>query len=114
MSYSSISSEYSVVYLIVVNLKLINFYFFIISRGEKEVLRKRLKNHYKETTLKDSSVGSSLSSKFDYVCVIDYEATCVGTQQKDYPHEIIEFPIVLVNMKTLKIVIIISQNCLKK
>lgn len=76
-----------------------------ILRGEKEVLRKRLKNHYKETTLKDSSMGSSLSCKFDYVCVIDYEATCVGTQQKDYPHEIIEFPIVLVNMKTLKIVI---------
>lgn len=84
-------------------------FFFIFKRGEKEVLKKRLKNHYKETTLKDSSVEASKPCKFDYICVIDFEATCVGTHQKDYPHEIIEFPIVLVNMKTLTIVCYLFQ-----
>jgi len=38
----------------------------------------------------------------DYLLVLDFEATC----EKDhpfYPHEIIEFPIVLVNAATLEI-----------
>ena len=41
---------------------------------------------------------------FDYICVIDFEATCIETNPIDYPHEIIEFPIVLINMKTMAIV----------
>ena len=41
---------------------------------------------------------------FDYICVIDFEATCIETNPLDYPHEIIEFPIVLINMKTMQIV----------
>ena len=70
--------------------------------GEKEVLKKRLKNHYKEINLRSPKVTKQC--KFDYVCVIDFEATCTATQQNDYPHEIIEFPLVLVNIKTLTIV----------
>ncbi len=45
---------------------------------------------------------------FDYICVIDFEATCIETNPFDFPHEIIEFPIVLVNMKTLQIVCLFS------
>jgi len=43
---------------------------------------------------------------FDYVCVIDYEATCSNNSATNYkyPHEIIEFPIVLCNLRTLTIV----------
>ncbi|CAH2292487.1 3 -5 exoribonuclease 1 [Pelobates cultripes] len=73
--------------------------------GVKDVLRKRLKNYYKKqklthVVLKDSS---SQDTYYDYICVIDFEATCEECNKPDYIHEIIEFPIVLVNTKTLEI-----------
>jgi 3'-5' exoribonuclease 1 len=99
------------------------------SSGKKEVLIKRLKSHYKEKSLEkvskngltaaEDALVSELSTKpaaetvtgikvpkcpYDYVCVIDYEATCTETKIEDYPHEIIEFPVVLINMATLTIV----------
>lgn len=75
------------------NLKQLN----LETSGRKEVLSRRLKNFHKEKAL-----NKTIESDFDYVCVIDYEATCSDTQI-NYPHEIIEFPVVLVNMKTLTI-----------
>lgn len=44
----------------------------------------------------------------DYYLVIDFEATCErdsrdGGYVKDYPNEIIEFPVVVLNAKTLEI-----------
>ncbi len=63
---------------------------------------RRLKNHHKETFL-----NNGVKSDYEYVCVIDYEATC-RENSFNYPHEIIEFPIILVNMKTLTIVRIYS------
>jgi 3'-5' exoribonuclease 1 len=93
------------------------------SRGQKEVLVKRLKSYYKDRNLEKVEASGGLTDeasmqdltpgepeaktakcKFDYVCVIDYEATCTETKVDDYPHEIIEFPVVLVNMSTLTIV----------
>ena len=80
--------------------------------GRKEVLSKRLKTHYKHVHLSQASglpeanvfaAESSSSPPYDYVCVIDFEATCTETRALDYPHEIIEFPLVLVNMRTLQI-----------
>lgn len=65
--------------------------------GKKEVLIRRLKNHHKEKCLQNT-----VEADTDYVCVIDYEATCTENSL-NFPHEIIEFPIVLVNMKTLSI-----------
>jgi 3'-5' exoribonuclease 1 len=41
---------------------------------------------------------------YDYICVIDFEATCTENCLSDFPHEIIEFPIVLINIKTMQIV----------
>ena len=79
------------------------FYTYLFFSGRKEVLSRRLKNFHKEKAL-----NKTIESDFDYVCVIDYEATCSDTQI-NYPHEIIEFPVVLVNMKTLTIVISISS-----
>jgi hypothetical protein len=94
------------------------------SSGQKEILAKRLKSYYKDRNLQKVEQETGLSSadnaliaeltttetkpaakcKFDYVCVIDYEATCTETRIDNYPHEIIEFPVVLVSMSTLTIV----------
>ncbi|XP_054721818.1 3'-5' exoribonuclease 1-like [Uloborus diversus] len=43
---------------------------------------------------------------YDFICVVDFEATCVEqTISTDfYPHEIIEFPAVLIDVKQLQIV----------
>lgn len=41
---------------------------------------------------------------FDYIAVIDFEATCEENAGKDYRNEIIEFPIVLIDVERQKIV----------
>ena len=64
------------------------------------MLTKRLKNYHKEKCL---NIPVQPNCQYDYVCVIDFEATC-SEAKINFPHEIIEFPIVLVNMKTLEIV----------
>ena len=78
------------------------------SGGNKEVLAKRLKAHHKKQSLAKTTPRSGEEAcaecKFDFVCVIDFEATCTESKVENYPHEIIEFPLVLVNMKTLNIV----------
>lgn len=75
-------------------------YFF---RGVKDVLKKRLKNYYKKQKLmqKESTNGDSC---YDYICVVDFEATCEEGNPPEFIHEIIEFPVVLVNTRTLEIV----------
>jgi hypothetical protein len=35
---------------------------------------------------------------FDYLVVVDFEATCEEKNTVDYPHEIIEFPAVLIDV----------------
>lgn len=65
---------------------------------------KRLKTYYKESHVEVEKC------KFDFIGVIDFEATCTEVQSKNYPHEIIEFPIVLIDMKSLKIVILKIAN----
>ena len=77
------------------------------STGRMEVLKKRLKNYYKLNALdskqnNDDAAGKKKKRPLEYACVIDYEATC-SEAKLNYPHEIIEFPIVLVNLNTLKI-----------
>uniref|UniRef100_A0A8C4R751 Exoribonuclease 1 n=1 Tax=Eptatretus burgeri TaxID=7764 RepID=A0A8C4R751_EPTBU len=47
---------------------------------------------------KNNSPGKSLNPPFlEYLCVVDFEATC-EKGQREYQHEIIEFPVVLVNL----------------
>ena len=64
----------------------------------KDVLKKRLKNYYKRKNLTNARVNSSSPTKprHSHYLVIDFEATCDRETLK-YPHEIIEFPIVLVD-----------------
>ena len=45
-----------------------------------------------------------------FYCVIDFEGTCEEENPKDYIHEIIEFPAVLVNATTLEVVSEISRG----
>lgn len=40
---------------------------------------------------------SSFSTPFEYILVLDFEATCEEITPEDYVHEIIEFPVVLVD-----------------
>lgn len=45
-----------------------------------------------------------------FYCVIDFEGTCEEENPKDYIHEIIEFPAVLVDATTLEVVSEISRG----
>ncbi|XP_073681137.1 3'-5' exoribonuclease 1-like [Garra rufa] len=75
------------------------------TRGVKDVLRKRLKNYYKKQKLMHSPAANGNSDVyFDYICVVDFEATCEENNPHDYLHEIIEFPMVLIDTHTLEIV----------
>jgi 3'-5' exoribonuclease 1 len=42
---------------------------------------------------------------YEYIAVVDFEATCDTNQGNSYPHEIIEFPIVLIDVEKQMIVI---------
>lgn len=47
----------------------------------------------------------SHNSTYNYICVIDFEATCINNNNRKefYPHEIIEFPCVLIDIRSLEI-----------
>nr|XP_006820700.1 PREDICTED: 3'-5' exoribonuclease 1-like [Saccoglossus kowalevskii] len=75
--------------------------------GTTDVLKKRLKSHMRKQKLIKAGLESDdiinpVKCPFDYLVVIDYEATCEKENPTDYVHEIIEFPVVLINSKTLK------------
>ena len=74
----------------------------------KEVLQKRLKNHIKREELTQANYSKQEMVQGDdevhFYCVIDFEGTCEEGNPKDYVHEIIEFPAVLVDANTLEVV----------
>ncbi|KAG7495794.1 3-5 exoribonuclease 1 [Solea senegalensis] len=77
------------------------------TRGVKDVMKKRLKSHYKKQKLQQSAAaegGATADTYYDYICVVDFEATCEEDNPADFLHEIIEFPMVLVNTHTQEIV----------
>ncbi|XP_025062361.1 3'-5' exoribonuclease 1 isoform X1 [Alligator sinensis] len=76
--------------------------FKLETRGVKDVLKKRLKNYYKKQKLMQKEPTDE-ESYYDYICVVDFEATCEEGNPPEFIHEIIEFPIVLVNTHTLEI-----------
>ncbi|XP_032043178.1 3'-5' exoribonuclease 1 [Aythya fuligula] len=76
--------------------------FKLETRGVKDVLKKRLKNYYKKQKLMQKEVLNS-DGYYDYICVVDFEATCEEGNPPEFVHEIIEFPIVLLNTHTLEI-----------
>lgn len=84
-----------------------------MERGVKDVMKKRLKSHYKkQKLLQTATEGSATDTYYDYICVVDFEATCEEHNPSDFHHEIIEFPMVLINTSTLEIVSgLYSTNC---
>uniref|UniRef100_A0A8V0XCA0 3'-5' exoribonuclease 1 n=1 Tax=Gallus gallus TaxID=9031 RepID=A0A8V0XCA0_CHICK len=70
--------------------------------GVKDVLKKRLKNYYKKQKLMQKEPVNG-DSYYDYICVVDFEATCEEGNPPEFIHEIIEFPVVLLNTHTLEI-----------
>ncbi|XP_063150818.1 3'-5' exoribonuclease 1 isoform X1 [Candoia aspera] len=76
--------------------------FRLDTRGVKDVLKKRLKNYYKKEKLMQKQ-PTNAEDYYNYICVIDFEATCEERNQPDFTHEIIEFPVVLLNTQTLQI-----------
>ncbi|XP_072041889.1 3'-5' exoribonuclease 1-like [Amphiura filiformis] len=73
-------------------------------RGSGDVVKARLKNHFKNQLLGEAGMETTCTQRrYDYICVIDFEATCDEPSPPDYLQEIIEFPVVLLNTHTLEI-----------
>lgn len=71
------------------------------------MMKKRLKNYYKKQKLslmQSVTEGGPTDAYYDFICVVDFEATCEQDNPLDFTHEIIEFPMVLFNTHTLDIV----------
>lgn len=94
------------------------------------MLKKRLKSYYKNKKLAQSRVNNDKGHQYEHVLgniallfisatysmggdtehayiaivVIDFEATCEGTNPQNYRHEIIEFPVVVVNCRSQTVV----------
>lgn len=85
--------------------------FVLFYSGYPDILKKRLKLYYSQTALGKAGVDHHHTTQnYDYLCVIDFEATCEQPNPADYLHEIIEFPIVLVNTKDRHVVRIHSVH----
>ncbi|KAH9500731.1 3'-5' exoribonuclease 1 [Bulinus truncatus] len=89
--------------------------FRLNTSGVKDVLKKRLKNHYKRQRF--AQCNKSLSEdeiiKYDYLVVIDFEATCSETNE-NFVHEIIEFPAVLIDTRNQVVSNIFQRFCKPK
>lgn len=81
--------------------------------GGKDVLKKRLKSYYKRQKLAAANLRNGVKgTSFDYLVIIDFEATCVENSDPDtFVHEIIEFPGVLVDVKQKTIVGMFRKFC---
>ena len=73
-------------------------------RGVKELLKKRLKAYYKRTKFQKAGLKLGRGAYYDYYLVIDFEATCDEGNGHEWHHEIIEFPIVLIDGKRQEVV----------
>jgi len=76
----------------------------IDSSGKKDLVSKRLKQYFKVKLLKEAGILDHVNRGFDYLVVVDFEATCEDKRSEEFPHEIIEFPAILVDVVSCKIV----------
>jgi len=56
------------------------------TEGEIDVLKKRLKNHYRMQALIKAKICESEATYFPYFVVIDIEATCTENNPPDYKY----------------------------
>lgn len=68
-----------------------------------EVLRKRAKFMVHRST--------ELLPQADYLGVLDFECTCDNPLPEGFLHEIIEFPVILLNIKTLEVISVFHAYC---
>lgn len=68
----------------------------LFGSGQKDVLKKRLKSYFKRKYITRPGIAGPRQPHYSYYIVIDFEATC-DENSHNYPHEIIEFPAVLVD-----------------
>ncbi|CAL1538274.1 unnamed protein product [Lymnaea stagnalis] len=80
--------------------------------GVKDVLKKRLKNYYKRQKMAqcNRALTDDEKMKYDYLVVIDFEATCSETNE-NFIHEIIEFPAVLVDAQNQAVCNVFQRFC---
>ena len=89
-----------------------NIYYYYFYRGSDTILNKRYKQHHKRQLVQsDPSPPFELRNIINtnplglkYLLVLDFEATCESVNPRDYIHEIIEFPVLLIEVASLKIV----------
>jgi len=76
--------------------------------GKESAIRRRLKEYLKTEKLIEAGLLDRKAAYQDlntqFFIVIDFEATCEEKNPPDYPHEIIEFPAVLVSTEKQEIV----------
>ena len=85
---------------------------FLLYRGSEIIIKKRYKQHIRNSMIKgDPSPPLELTRGlnnnpvgFEYLIIVDFEATCEQHNPPDYIHEVIEFPALLFNIKELKVV----------
>jgi len=83
---------------------------YFVYRGDHHVLHQRLKNHLHRTIIDAEEDCPAEASRpvnplnLDYLIIIDFEATCRENCPDDWLYEIIEFPAILLNVQTLKVV----------
>ena len=78
----------------------------LLFRGNKATLVKRLKSHYQRQRLQALNRAPKKNASdrhYDFLLVLDFECTCEDNVY-EYNHEIIEFPVVLVSTKQMRIV----------
>lgn len=82
-----------------------------VDSGMKDVLKKRLKDYYKRQNVAhiNRKLTENEKTKYDYLVVIDFEATC-NENNEEFVHEIIEFPAVLVDTQSQTVVGISSES----
>ena len=72
------------------------------STGKRDMVKQRLKQFYKTKLLREAGLLPATIRGYDRYLVVDFEATCEERNSVDFPHEIIEFPGVLVDGRTGK------------
>lgn len=77
--------------------------FQLNDNGNIEILKKRLKEHYKKSQYKSKSYSALEQKMPRYLVVIDFEATC-DENNDNYDHEIIEFPSILIDTQSKTII----------
>jgi hypothetical protein len=76
------------------------------AQGTLTSLRRRLSEHHRQQAVAAGArparaAPAPFIARYDAYVVVDFEATCLEGRRDDYPHEIIEFPAILLRATDL-------------